>query len=487
MIFMRAAGCRLILSCVALVVLVFGGARDAFADPPPAQHSDIAVHLKNPTARALVDQANNAYRSGNLRLAMILLRQATKASPQEPIIHLWLGRLLVRMNFAIAAEPELRQAQRGGVSSDLVLPVLFQAMLAQHHEQKLLDEFSDPGLDAKGSVSADILKARAQALAALGRTADAAAAMDRSLSLRRDVSGILVRAQIAIQQGNSALAKSLTDEALKLDPHDGQAMNAKVRMLMDANDNAAALALNEQMVRQFPKELGVRLTRIELLQALKQDDKATAEMETVIAMTRGSAVARFYEAVILARKDKKAAWRMAQSLPPEFVRGQTVALQVSDMAIRSGFVESGASILSAAIIKSPDALALRLRLASLRLDQNSPELALSVLAPVKDSADPRVLDLLAQAYLNSGKDAEGFALLDRMQPANPNGVIEHLKRAHGARPTDSEITFHLVRALDASGNRNAAKALLKSLLDSDTNFQDLDDARKLGAAWHLSG
>ncbi len=370
---------------VVLVALCVGSVLPAFADGLPAQPSPLDAKVKSPAARSLVDQARRAYSSGNLRLTMVLLKQATQVAPKEAVIHLVLGRVLMRMNFPAAAEPELRMARQYGEPDEKVLPDLLSAMLAQHHDQNLVKEFSDPGPDARGPVPADILKARAQALEALGRKDEAVASIDRSLSLRRDVSGILVRAQIATKQGNTAQAKGLVDEALKLDPHNGSAMQAKVRMLLDAHDFVGALALNDKMVREFPKELAVRVERVEILEQLKQDDKARAEMGKVVAMTWGSSLARYYQAVILSAKDKKAAWRIAQSLPPEFVHGRTVARHLAEMAIGAGFVESGASILSAALVKSPDAVDLRLRLAALQLNQDSPQLALSVLAPVENS------------------------------------------------------------------------------------------------------
>jgi Flp pilus assembly protein TadD len=63
------------------------------------------------------------------------------------------------------------------------------------------------------------------------------------------------------------------------------------------------------------------------------------------------------------------------------------------------------------------------------------------------------------------------------------GAVELLKRAHDLRPKDGEITYHLVLALDASGSRSAAKALLTALLNSGVKFAHVVDAMKLSEAW----
>jgi predicted Zn-dependent protease len=63
-----------------------------------------------------------------------------------------------------------------------------------------------------------------------------------------------------------------------------------------------------------------------------------------------------------------------------------------------------ASILSAALSANPDQLDVRLRLADLRLSQNSPLSAQLLLGPVKDSTDQRVQKLLAQVRTKIAKD-----------------------------------------------------------------------------------
>jgi Flp pilus assembly protein TadD len=151
------------------------------------------------------------------------------------------------------------------------------------------------------------------------------------------------------------------------------------------------------------------------------------------------------------------------------------------------------------------------------MSQDSPQAALAVLLPVKDSVNPRALDVFAQAYLKLGRHAEASNALMKLQKANAKrailllnsalhlepgaielidalgwiklqqkdtkGALEQLRRAHSLRPSDGGITFHLVQALDASGDRNSAKTMLKDLLKSGVNFDDLPKAQQLSATW----
>ena len=102
----------------------------------------------------------------------------------------------------------------------------------------------------------------------------------------------------------------------------------------------------------------------------------------------------------------------------------------------------------------------------------------------KTNANRAILLLNSALHLEPGAielmDALGWI---KLQQKDTKGALEQLRRAHSLRPNDGGITFHLVQALDASGDRDAAKTMLKDLLNSGENFDDLPKARQLSAAW----
>ena len=151
------------------------------------------------------------------------------------------------------------------------------------------------------------------------------------------------------------------------------------------------------------------------------------------------------------------AWKIIGLLVPDFTNNNPAyAVPVSKMAVNSGHVETGIAILAKALAKSPSRTDVRLSLAAARLQNDGPDAALQLMEPVKNSDDPLVLDV-------SGT-------IDLRTRHNQN-ALEKLTRAHGAQPKNGEITFHLVKALDANGNRNAAKGLLKSLLAGGDDYE----------------
>ena len=325
---------------------------EAALPPPTPPGSDTSA--SNPAVRKFLDDAQRALKSGNYPLAIILLKNAVAAAPNSGTAHAQLGTLLLQTGDPASAEHELRQARAHGALEQYVLPALFQALLQQHKEQALLNEFPDPGPNP-GPTGADILKARAMAFQGLGQTIDAAASMDHSLALRRDISGLLARARIAEQQKDIGLAQRLIDEALKIDPKRADAMLFKLGLLMLSNDTNGALALSNQLVDQSPNSPAPRLARIEIYLKLKQDSKAKLDVDAILAKSPNAPIGLYYKALLLARANNiKAAWQIAQSLPPEFTQSQpSVAIMVSQMAISSGRTDTGAAILTATIAKHP--------------------------------------------------------------------------------------------------------------------------------------
>ena len=440
----------------------------ANVSPNPAAPQGSATAPLSPDVKKLVTDAQKAIHSGNFRLAIILLKNALTSAPANGTIRAQLGMVELQSGDPASAERELRQARRDGAPDQLALNALLQVMLANQEEKQLLAEFPDPGPMAQGSTSADILKARAIAQQKLGNLDDAAATMDHSLALRRDVSGLLVRARLAQAQNNPTLAKSLSDEALKIAPDSYDAQLFRLSTFMAANDHAGALALVNQLIQRYPDNLSARLARLEIYLQLKKDSLASADVDAILAKAPGSPIGQYYKALLLARQNKiAAAWRIAQSLPPEFIQSKpSIAAVVSQMAISSGAVETGAAILSTTLAKTPGLVDIRLRLAAIRLRQKSYETALSVMQPLKDSTDPRALAVLSQIYLGlhqysnaldvlnklnasggGGSGTERELALIEMQSGQTDQGIKALQDLADKQPTDLTVVGPLIAAL----------------------------------------
>jgi Flp pilus assembly protein TadD len=94
------------------------------------------------------------------------------------------------------------------------------------------------------------------------------------------------------------------------------------------------------------------------------------------------------------------------------------------------------------------------------------------------------MNLVTQAAKISPTSGE---ILDTMawmkwQTNDRKDVVAMLQKAHSLS-NSPDITYHLVVALDGSGQRDEAKKTLDALLQSGAPFQDMDQAKKLAAQW----
>jgi len=388
-----------------------GGAWAALPPVPATKN----LPPKNPTVEHLLIEAEGALANGQLKQALINLKLAAGMEPNNPVILLRLG-IAENLNGDFAdAEVELRHARSLGAPDDQVLGPLFEAMLTRGKNQIVLDLFAEPKPDNRSAVAATILRARASALQSMGDQAGATRTIQRALAIRRDFDIVMTAARIAQLQQQWASADALSDEALKISPNNIDALVFKVGAFLVANDQARALAIAEKLVVDHPNSLASRLARIKVYLATGKTDQAKPDVDLILRQAPRMAIALYYRALILARSNKLvAAWSVAHVLPAEFIQGSAeIAMNVANMAVAAGFLDSAATILNKAVFNHPSALDARLKLVELRLRQNSPQYALNVLAVVEDSKDPRVALAYAQVYLKIGNRNEAQRSIER--------------------------------------------------------------------------
>ena len=452
----------------------------AWADVPPA--TGTATYNKAAAARLVAD-AQKALASGNGRLAFINLKNAVAADPGNLTARVMLGMVLYRMGDPSAAERELRQARKDGAPAPQVLPPLFEVMLARDESQLLLNQFPDPG--ANTPAAAEILLARALAFQNLKKAPEAKDAIDRSLALRRDGRGLLIRARIALFQGQQAEARKFADEAIAKS-NTPDAMLFKIGMQLSTNEPQAALDLSNQLLEKYPGNLQGRFARIEAYLALRQDDKAKPEVDDIVAKVPNAYMGIYYHALLLARAgDSKGAWRVAQNLPAEFRDSQPrAALMVAEMALGAGNEETAASILGRLLLKEPTLPAARIGLASIRLKQNNPSDALAVLNPIKESLNVRGQELLSQIYVRLNRGGDALNVLRKMDADGKGGpgvkrAIALLEIQTG--PIDQGIRDLTQLAAKDPTNPNLAVPLIAALTQAKRYPEALAVSDRLGA------
>jgi tetratricopeptide (TPR) repeat protein len=415
-------------SIVSLVLLTFATAlplSSAFAavDPAPFYSREPTF---SPKVSGLINEAQEKMRAGQTAEAIQTLNLAHSLEPKNPYV---LARLAIALNIAgdyQGALDRLRQAQKMGASNDILLAPTLDAMLSMGRHQNVLDLYPDPGPARHDYAAGMVLRARASALQVLGDQAAASAAMARSLAILRDYDGVMTAGRIELMQGNLDAADARADEALKLRPGNIEARMLKIDLAMQRQMSAKARQMSDSLVADHPTSVSALLMRIKVYFAANRADLVESDLDRILADRPDMPFARYFKAISLARRnDIKGAWGLAHSLPKEYVQvDPRVTLNVADMAIAAGFLDSGATLLNVAVSRYPYLLDARLQLADIRLRQNSPQYALNTLTMVQDSADPRVAVLFARIALMKKDSAGARKYIER---ALDNGGGEELR------------------------------------------------------------
>ena len=417
------------------------------ADTPSGQ--PVSGNLQsNSEVQKLLADAQQAIKKGDLPLATIKLKNALRSYPDNSALHTQLGLVLLFSGQPAPAEQALRQARTEGAKNQDVVPALLQSMEANTEWKDLLDQFPDPGPADKSSLAASILAARATAFLSLGDSANAIASMDRSLGIRRDVNGLLARAEIAIAQSKPSDVLMYADQALALSPNNSNALLLKAQVI-SANDKKAALAIIDGIIKVHPNDMNVVMARIALLIDMGQTDQAQTSVDSVLSKYPDASSALFYKALLLGIHNKALdGWHIVQSLPPEFIQSEPrYAIGAAQLAGLSGNAESANSILTTYVDQHPTAVEPRLQLAALHLKMRTLGDPLNDLGPLMQSQDPKVLEFIADTY----------AALKR-----PDDSISYLRKANAAGSQNAGVKLQVAMIDLRQGNTSQG---LQEMLD----------------------
>lgn len=435
----------------------------------------------------LMGRARKALAQNHPKLAIIFLKNALSMAPNNAEAHLQLGVALLKVGDAASAERELRSARQHGASNEQVLPVLFATMLRRSEGRRLLAQFPAPAEGDTSTLASETLRARALALAQIGNSEEAAAALDRALSFDKSAANLLARARLARSMGDTSLAVKLVDETLSKSPKNIEALLTKVDLLVRTKQVDKALAVANELVKFYPKNPQALLTRAGVYLQLQEHGKAMVDIDASLKAAPHMALGIYYKALAMEQaKDVKGAWDLAQSLPPTFLNARAeIGLAVSQMAIEAGQVETGTSILASTVSNFPKNVIARVRLASRYLKLKSADRAIEALRPMANSSDPRILVLLAQAYDMQHQYAKSIEYLEKVEGTGASNDI--LKRQIGIanlRAGKLNAGIKELEKLNAAtpGDAQTAGVLIAALMHKNDYASALGVAKKLAAA-----
>jgi putative PEP-CTERM system TPR-repeat lipoprotein len=247
-----------------------------------------------------VPAARQALAQGDVRTAIIHLKNAIQGEPTLAEARLLLGGAYLRIGDYAGAEKELETALEHGASPSDALPILGQAYLRQSKFDELLDRLT-PG-DRGVEVEAQLLALRAYAHLGKQEFDKGEALLRQAIALQPDApQARLGLALLHRQRGDAAAAEAEVDHVLARDPENAEALNLKGELRRRAGDGDAALAAFDKAVSVEENNMMARLGRAAIYVAQNENAKAQADVDHVLKRAPAHPIANYLSALMLAK------------------------------------------------------------------------------------------------------------------------------------------------------------------------------------------
>ena len=206
------------------------------------------------------------------------MRNAVRDDPQNAEAHYWLGRVTFELGDPVASEREAAAARDRGFDPHQSVPLLSQALLAQHKFNEVLEQLKPDGKDAL--LDASILVARGYAQMGLKRPEDAQKSFAEAEQVSPDaVEPLLADARLAVARADLDIAGQKIDRAIARPAEIRGCTLAKAQLLRLKNDAPGAMAVLDGLVIDQPSLMQARLDRASLELAAAKNDAAKADIE----------------------------------------------------------------------------------------------------------------------------------------------------------------------------------------------------------------
>ncbi|MBV8120816.1 MAG: PEP-CTERM system TPR-repeat protein PrsT [Alphaproteobacteria bacterium] len=370
---------------------------------------------------ASVKNADQYIANGNLKAAVIELRNAIREAPGDARLRARLARLYLQLGDPISAEREARAArEHNGAEADY-LPVLAEALLRQGKFEQLTD-LVRPGNRPPALES--------QVRWALGMAAAGQHDMGKAQTLLQDAVRLDPKAappKIGLARltaaSNPAQANKLLDEVLAANPRSIEALQVRGELARAKGDVPAAMSDFDAALRIDPQNVPLRLSRANLNLAQGKYKAADGDLDPILKANPSNFMANYLRAFEeVKQKEFSSADHLLSQLSPGFEQFPTGYFLQGAVKLQLGQYAQAEAMLGKYLGRARgDARAARLAaLAALR--QNAPTRAIDYLKPLaaQPKADAATLTLLGNAYMASGKADLALQQFEKAAAIEPN-------------------------------------------------------------------
>lgn len=444
-----------VVTCVSAVALAAGGA--------VAASKESQEYFKD---------AQEYLKGGDYRSAVIQLKNAVRADPDNAAARHALGVAYLRTGDAVSAEKELNAAQQRGFPEDKVASPLAQALLMQGRPEELLKRV--PRGQRAAEIEGEVLIWHGYAHGALGDLDAAHGAFEEAARLRpSDGRPLMGLGQMLIERRDVAGAAQAAERAVAAarspdQRADALALKGEVSRL--SGDAAGARALFDEALMADSGNRTALIGRATVAIAEGKPEDAKKDLKTALEISPGHAVATYLTAVIQAN-EKKFEAALDSLRGPSLQKYPPALFLLASVHFTRNELEQAISALDRYMGAAGRDLRSQKLLGSILLRQRRTDAAIPVLraAAEADSKDPQLRALLAAAYMQQGDNASAAEWLDKAMEISP-------------KDTDTLTRFALGQM--QLGDNDDAVATLRSAAESDPEAMQ---TRMLLVLAHLRG
>jgi putative PEP-CTERM system TPR-repeat lipoprotein len=442
--------------------------------------SSIGLAADPTKSESYLNDAKESIAKRDYKKALIQLKNAVQADPDNAAARYQLGLAQFRAGDAASAEKELRIARERSYPEEQIAIPLAEAYMIQQKFDLLLSDI--PEGNRPNDVESEVRFHRGLALLSLKRLPEAERTLSSGLDkAQRPAQLLTALARVKAAANDVAAAKELVARALESDPQyaEGWAIQGKLKVLsrdFDGGREDYDRALEIEQTNQT-----ARTARAQLLVEQNQIALAESDVNLVLATNPSNGIALYLRALIFARqKDYRQAELALQKLGPMLKTYPPALFLLAGINLEQGQLAQAEDNINRYRTEVPEDPNGVIFLSDLLLKRDSPQRAIAVLnaALEKNANNVQMLALLSDAYLKNKQPDESARTLDRIAELAKDNAAALTQiatfRLQMGRPAEA------VRDLEAAvhANPNAVRTKLLLVLGY-LNEGKLDEARKL--------
>ncbi len=408
---------------------------------------------KTQTAQALVAEAEQLQQKGDIKAAIIQLKNALQKNPDNSEARFLLGEIYSKTGDTKSAEKELRKALSLGMSPAKVLPDLGKALLAEGQFQQVLDETKQVA-EEKGS--AEISCLRGNAYLALGKGQEARESFEQALKNKPDYPDALIGlAKHSLMERDVDAAMRFAEQAVSKNPQDTNAWLFKGDLLRAQGKIEPALSAYEQVLKLQPDNTPANINKAYLEIATGKFDAAKASIDVARKATPNSLIVFYTQALLDFRQGKpEAALESLQQVLRVAPEHMPSILLSGAVQYSLGSMPQAELHLKKYLGENPGNLYARKLLASTLMKKRQTQDALNILSP---------------ALVDAQQDAQVFALAGelQMQAGNFTKATEYFAKASALAPQSAQLHSALGMSKLALGENDHAIAEMETAVKLD--------------------